>query len=176
VDGGQEHLSGLVGLEGDVRPGDSGGPLVNSAGEVLGMDTAASATFRFASSTNDAFAIPIEEVRAIAEEIVGGRGSGTVHIGATGLLGVLVGGQGGEGEGGEGAPVQEILSGTPAVGSGLSAGDVITAIDGTSIGSPTALTEVMLGHHPGDSVRVEWSTSEGGRHAAPITLGSGPPQ
>jgi S1-C subfamily serine protease len=179
VDGGQEHLSGLVGLEGDVQPGDSGGPLVNSAGEVLGMDTAASATFRFASSTNDAFAIPIEEVRAIAEQIVGGRGSGTVHIGATGLLGVLVGGQGGEGEGregGEGAPVQEILSGTPAVGSGLSAGDVITAIDSTSISSPTALTEVMLGHHPGDSVRVQWSTPEGGQQAATITLGSGPPQ
>jgi S1-C subfamily serine protease len=171
VDGGQEHLSGLVQLEGEVQPGDSGGPLVNSSAEVVGMDTAASSTFQFASSANNAFAIPINEVRAITEQIVGGRSSATVHIGPTGLLGVLVGG-----EGGEGAPVENILSGTSAAASGLSTGDVITAIDDTSISSPTALTQAMLGHHPGDSVRVEWRTSEGQQQAATITLGSGPPQ
>jgi S1-C subfamily serine protease len=174
VDGGQERLSGLVQLEGEVEPGDSGGPLVNTSGEVVGMDTAASSTFQFASSGNEGFAIPSNEVRTIAEQIVGGRVTGTVHLGATGLLGVMVGREGGEG--GEGATVENVLSSGPAASSGLSAGDVITAIDGTRISSPTALTEVMLGHHPGDSVHVEWRTSEGEQQAATITLGSGPPQ
>jgi S1-C subfamily serine protease len=135
------------------------------------MDTAASSTFQFSSSGNNGFAIPSNEVRAIAEQIVGGHVTGKIHLGETGLLGVMVGG-----EGSEGATVRNILSGSPAAGTGLSAGDVITGIDGTSISSPTALTEVMLAHHPGDSVHVEWRTSEGEQQAATLTLGSGPPQ
>jgi S1-C subfamily serine protease len=43
--GGHERLEGLIELAGNLQPGDSGGPLVNGAGEVLGMDTAASQTF-----------------------------------------------------------------------------------------------------------------------------------
>jgi S1-C subfamily serine protease len=171
VDGAQEHLSGLVRLDGEVEPGDSGGPLVNGAGEVVGMDTAASSTFQLEASGSTAFAIPSNEVRAISEQIVDGHGSSTVHIGQTALIGVLVGGQGGEG-----AVVQSVRAGTPAAASGLSPGDVITAVDGTSIGSPTALTELMLGKHPGDSVRVEWNTEAGVQQSATITLGNGPPQ
>jgi S1-C subfamily serine protease len=41
--GGSENLSGLIETNAAVRPGDSGGPLLNSAGQVIGMDTAASA-------------------------------------------------------------------------------------------------------------------------------------
>src|SRR5271165_3719548 len=144
LDGSQEQLGGLIQLVGDVQPGDSGGPLVNTAGEVLGMDTAASTTFQFESSANEGFAIPINDVQTIANLISEGRTSDTVHIGATGILGVLVESQSGD----DGALVENVLSGTPAAAGGLSAGDVITALDGRSIGSPTALTDVMLQQHP----------------------------
>ena len=170
LDSSQEHLSGLIQLNADLQPGDSGGPLVNSSGEVLGMDTAASATFQFESSANEGFAIPINEVQTIAAQIREGRSSGTIHIGATGLLGVLM-----QSQSSEGALIENVLSGSPAAGSGLSAGDTITALDGTAVSSPTALTELMLQNHPGDSVRVTWRTPAGEQQTATVTLTKGPP-
>jgi S1-C subfamily serine protease len=40
--GSSESLSGMLETNADIQPGDSGGPLVNSAGQVIGIDTAAS--------------------------------------------------------------------------------------------------------------------------------------
>ena len=40
--GNSEQLSGLIQTNAPIQPGDSGGPLVNSAGQVVGIDTAAS--------------------------------------------------------------------------------------------------------------------------------------
>ncbi len=171
VDGTQEHLNGLIQLNGDLQPGDSGGPLVNSAGEVVGMDTAASDTFQFESSADEGFAIPITEVETIARQISEGQSSANVHIGATGMLGVLI-----RSQGSEGALVEDVLSGGPAAGAGLAAGDAITGLDGTAVSSPTALTDLILEKHPGDDVTVSWQTPEGGRQTATITLASGPPQ
>jgi len=173
IDGSEEHLSGLIQIDGDLQPGDSGGPLVNSSGEVIGMDTAASSTFQFESSADEGFAIPIEQVQTIAKEIREGQSSSTIHIGATGLLGVFVQGQSGEGEG---ALVENVISGTPAATSGLGAGDVITALDGSGVSSPTVLTELILKEHPGDSVRVTWRTPSGVQQTATVTLAEGPPE
>lgn len=171
LDGSQEHLSGLIQISGDLQPGDSGGPLVDNDGEVVGMDTAASTTFQFESSADEGFAIPIGQVQSIAKEIREGDGSGTVHIGATGLLGVKV-----QTQSSEGALVQEVLSGTPAASSGLSTGDTITALDGINVRTPTALTELMLGEHPGDRVTITWRTPAGGQQDAAVILASGPPE
>jgi S1-C subfamily serine protease len=171
LDGSQEHLSGLIQIDGDLQPGDSGGPLVNSSGEVLGMDTAASSTFQFESSANEGFAIPLEEVWTIVKEIREGGRSRTIHIGATGLLGVQV-----QSQSSEGAFVENVLYGTPAASGGLSAGDVITGLDGTSVSSPTALTELILEEHPGNSVRVTWRTPAGEQQTATVTLAEGPPE
>jgi S1-C subfamily serine protease len=38
--GNPEQLSGLIQVDANIQPGDSGGPLVNSAGQVIGVDTA----------------------------------------------------------------------------------------------------------------------------------------
>jgi S1-C subfamily serine protease len=171
VDGSQEQLSGMIRINGDLQPGDSGGPLVNTSGEIVGMDTAASTTFQIESSADEGFAIPIDHVQTIAAAILDGRSSSTVHIGTTGFLGVLV-----DSAGSDGALVAEVLSGTPAAESGLSAGDVITALGGASVSSPTALTGAILQEHPGDSVRVTWQTQTGARQSATVKLASGPPQ
>ncbi len=47
--GSTEQLTGLIETNAVVQPGDSGGPLLDSAGRVVGMDTAASASSSFAS-------------------------------------------------------------------------------------------------------------------------------
>ena len=135
------------------------------------MDTAASDTFQFESSADEGFAIPINEVETIARQIGEGESSADVHIGATGMLGVLI-----RSQGSEGALVEEVLSGGPAAGAGLAAGDVITGLGGTAVSSPTALTDLILEKHPGDHVTVSWQTPAGARQTSTITLASGPPQ
>ncbi len=89
-----EQLTGLIETNADIQPGDSGGSLVDTSGEVLGIDTAASAGFSFQSSGqssgNQGYAIPINEAITIAQEIEAGSSSSTVHIGATAFLGVEV--------------------------------------------------------------------------------------
>jgi S1-C subfamily serine protease len=169
--GSSEHLAGLIELNGDLQPGDSGGPLVDSAGDVIGLDTAASSSFAFESTSGDGFAIPIEQVETTASDILSGNASGQIHIGKTPFLGVDVG----SGSNG-GASVVQVLSGTPAAGTALASGDTITALDGTSVGTPSALTDLILQHRPGDRVAITWRTQSGATQTASVTLTSGPPQ
>ena len=93
-DGTSEQLSGLIETNADIQPGDSGGALVNTSGQVLGVDTAASAGFSFQyngqSSGNQGFAIPINTALSIARAIEAGNASSTVHIGETAFLGVEI--------------------------------------------------------------------------------------
>jgi S1-C subfamily serine protease len=172
VDGTAEHLSGLIALNGDLLPGDSGGPLVNSAGDVVGLDTAASSTFSFQASSGAGFAIPVNEVQTISSAILSGSAAGTIHIGATPFLGVTIDSRAST----SGASIVQVLSGTPAAATSLASGDVITALDGTSVSTPSALTALILKHHPGEKIQLTWRTQSGSKQSAAITLTSGPPQ
>jgi S1-C subfamily serine protease len=93
-DGTSEPLSGLIQTNANIQPGDSGGALVDTSGQVVGVDTAASAGFSFEGSAgsngNQGFAIPINAALNIARAIEAGDGSSTVHIGATAFLGVEI--------------------------------------------------------------------------------------
>ena len=97
-DGTSEQLSGLIETNADIQPGDSGGSLVDTSGDVLGIDTAASAGFSFQSndqsSGNQGYAIPIDTALSIARAIEAGSSSSTVHIGETAFLGVEINAQG----------------------------------------------------------------------------------
>jgi S1-C subfamily serine protease len=82
-----ERLSGLIEVDANVRPGDSGGPLVNTAGEVVGVDTAASGNFRVqASDGGTGYAIPINSALTIARRITSGGGSGVPRIRPAAML------------------------------------------------------------------------------------------
>jgi S1-C subfamily serine protease len=176
-----EQLTGLINHNAPIQPGDSGGPLVNTAGQVIGIDTAASNTMQFHSAQSqqtDAFAIPINEALSIGNQIEAGNGSSTVHIGATGFLGVAV--QSADNaaqrgiQRGSGAAVQQVLQGTPAAGAGISGGDVITSVDGHSVSSPSALQAALEKHHPGDKVTIGWTDQTGQAQSASVTLANGP--
>ncbi|MGH8982208.1 MAG: S1C family serine protease [Acidimicrobiales bacterium] len=199
-----EHLMGLIETNCDIKPGDSGGPLVDKTGAVLGMDTAASAAEGYSFSgatTGQGYSIPIDTALSLAHQIMDGKASAHVHIGATGFLGVYVrtvsssapthGGFGfggltttpatvtpGTGSSGatgtKGAFVTAVIGGTPAQQAGLAKGDVITSVAGTTVTSSGSVTEIMMQHHPGNTVKVVWTAPTGSSHSATVTLGVGP--
>jgi S1-C subfamily serine protease len=179
-----ERLTGLIEMNAALQPGDSGGPLVNSAGQVIGMDTAASVGFSFQGQTStDAFAIPIAKALAIAKNIEAKQTTATIHIGPTAMMGVSVAyandfGFGGAFGGGatSGATVTGVLSSSPAARTGLQQGDVITSVDGRSISSSTTLTSVILKHAPGTTISLKWVDAVGASHHGTLKLASGPPQ
>jgi S1-C subfamily serine protease len=174
-----EQLTGLINHNAPIQPGDSGGPLVNTAGQVIGIDTAASNSMQFQSEqSTDAFAIPINEALSIGNQIEMGHASSTVHIGLTGFLGVEVESAGNAAQqgvqAGSGAAVQGVLQGTPAANAGLSAGDVITSVDGHSVSSPSSLQAALELHHPGDKVTIGWTGESGQSQSAGVMLMNGP--
>jgi S1-C subfamily serine protease len=88
---GSETLHGMLETNAEIVPGDSGGPLVNAAGQVIGMDTAASSG-SFGNQQNMGFAIPIDRAVSITRLIASGQKSPTIKIGLGGFLGVIVAG------------------------------------------------------------------------------------
>ena len=170
ANGTTEQLTGLIETDANIQPGDSGGALVNSSGQVIGIDTAASAGFSFQTQGGQGFAIPINQAMSIARQIRSGQASATVHIGPTAFLGVLVDTTASS----QGATLSGVVARGPAAQAGLQAGDTIVALGGKPVDSPSSLTTLVGQYHPGDSVSVEWVDSAGQRHQATITLTTGP--
>jgi S1-C subfamily serine protease len=189
ITGTAERLTGMIETNADVQAGDSGGPLVNASGRVIGMDTAGSDTFQFAAqSQGDGFAIPITTASTVASHIAAGASSATVHIGPTAFLGVQIGSQGqggfapggyGYGNGpasGNGVTIAGVVPGSPASGTGLTAGDTITAIDSHAVTSQSSLQTVMVrDYRPGQTAAIHYTDTTGQSHTATVVLASGPP-
>ena len=166
--GATENLGGLIQVDAPIKPGDSGGPLINQGGQVVGMNTAATDSYKM--SGGQGFAIPIGQAMGVADAIRGGAGSNTVHIGPTAFLGLGV-----MDNGGNGARVERVVGSGPAAGAGITAGDVITAVDGTPINGATSMTDVLVPHHPGDTITVALHAKSGGDRTVNVTLADGPP-
>jgi S1-C subfamily serine protease len=189
-----EQLTGLIQVNANIQSGDSGGALVNSAGQVIGVDTAASQGYQFsgggfggqgqgtnpgAASGNQGYAIPINQAITLAHQIIAGTSSSTVHIGTSAFMGV---GVNDVGQGQQGAPtgvtsgaqIANVVSGGPAEAAGLQVGDVITAVNGQAVTTGTTLTNLMDTHHPGDKLTVTYTDSAGQPHTTTVTTILGP--
>jgi S1-C subfamily serine protease len=186
---GSEQLSGMIEMNADIQPGDSGGPLVNDKGQVLGMDTAAETTGggfgfqNFTSTVTQAYAIPINTALNIAKSIEAGDASSTIHIGATAFLGVeiLPSSEAAQSNFGNtvttsGVVVEGVISGSPAAGTALVPGDVITAVDGQSVSTTVGLEDILQGLKPGDTVQVSYTNQSGVAESLSLQLTTGPSQ
>jgi S1-C subfamily serine protease len=166
--GADETLVGLILADAPIKPGDSGGPMVNNAGQVIGVNVAATENYKL--SGGQGFAIPIGNAMGVAGQIRSGGASPTVHIGPTAFLGLGV-----TDNGGNGARVQRVVGGGPAGAAGLEPGDIIIAINSGPINGATAMTQALVPHHPGDNIAVTYRAAAGGDRTVNVTLADGPP-
>ncbi len=212
----QETLHNMIQTSADIVSGDSGGPLANSAGQVIGMDTAGQQGGFSVQQDASGYAIPIDHALAVAHQIGQGQASSTVTIGYPPFMGIYIGhgsssdpqaqaeqqangsqfgGFGGNGSGNQscytndqnlGVPdsIANVSSGTlilgticngPAVAAGMTAGSVITAVNGQAIGSPDSLTGLVSKFRPGTTIQVTWVSPSGQRSTSNIKLTAGPP-
>lgn len=176
--GGTETLTGVIETTAGAVPGDSGGPMFDAQGEVAGMTTAGSQSVtrgpgrggRHASATpatSVSYAVPIADALAVVDQIRSGQESGTVRIGAKAYLGITV------------APASDVLvnsvvAGGPAADAGLTAGSVITSLNGQAVVSQDELATALGQLSPGQKVRVGWTDPAGSRHTGTVTLGESP--
>lgn len=173
-----ERLHGMIEIAGSLQAGDSGGPMVDGSGRVVGMDTAASASYQFTTGSGQDFAIPINTVMTIAKAIESGDATSSIHLGATAEIGVAVSTRPafvgyGDSTGVRGAFVIGVAGNTPAARAGLRPGDTITGLGGKRVTSTNSLSKIKDGYHPGDRVSIRWVDSSGTSHTAKITLAKG---
>ena len=138
-----------------INPGNSGGPLVNLLGEVVGVNSAIATTGggfgAEAGNIGVGFAIPVEQVRITADQILRTGEAQYPIIGAEVRTG---------NENGDGAEIQKITPGSAAEEGGLEKGDVVTAVDGVRVTDGIALIVSIRTHQPGET--VEFTVRRGG--------------
>jgi S1-C subfamily serine protease len=133
-----------------INPGNSGGPLVDSTGAVVGINTAIRSLGTGDSeggSIGLGFAIPIDDAKAIAEELI--RTGKVVHA-EIGLNARSVS----DGTT-DGAQVQNVQQGGAAAAAGIAEGDVVVRVGGRSIAGADELVVAVREHNPGDTVPVD---------------------
>lgn len=165
--GAEKTLTGLVELDADVVSGDSGGPVLDAQGEVAAIATAASS----GSSDVTGYAIPIATAMSVVDRIVAGDASGTVTIGLPAFLGVELSTRSADASG---AAIADVIAGMPAAEAGITAGSIITSVDGTAVGDSAALSTAIAGHAVGDRVTIGWTDASGAAHQATVALVAGP--
>jgi len=148
-----------------INHGNSGGALVNMDGQLVGIN----ASIRTPDGSNpDAgsiglgFAIPIDEVVPIVEQLRAGEAPTHARLGIE--VGTVP----------EGAAVRSIEEGSAAEDAELQAGDVITRIDDHPVDSSGSLVATVRSYRPGDRVTVTF-LRDGEQQTTELELGSDAP-
>ena len=155
--GGTETLNNMIQTDAAINPGNSGGPLLDSAGAVIGMNTAVAGSSTGSSAQNIGFAIPSARIVALLPELEKG---GTVTKASGGYMGVqittltpdlrsqynLVPTSG--------AVILNVTQSSPAAQAGLQQGDVIVAVNGKKVSSAEEVIAITKSHNPGDVIKV----------------------
>jgi putative serine protease PepD len=132
-----------------INPGNSGGALADRRGRVIGInDSIATGNQNGSGSGGNVgigFAIPIDLAKSVADQLVAGKTP------QAGFLGVSLS----EATSGDpGALVTDVTSGSPAASAGIQAGDLITAVDGKTVESPSDLTVIIMTMTPGTKATI----------------------
>jgi putative serine protease PepD len=150
-------IEGAIQTDAAINHGNSGGPLLDMQGKVIGVTS----QIQSDSGGNDGvgFAVPSNTVSSIASQLIAGGSAQHALLGVnvqTALNGVSV---------------ADVSSGSAAASAGIKAGDVITAVDGTTVKSAESLRAIIDSHKPGDKITVT-VTRGGSSKTLSVTLGS----
>jgi 2-alkenal reductase len=147
-------LQDLIQTDAAINEGNSGGPLLDLTGRVVGINVAVVRGGANADVEGLGFAIPASTAHEIADQLISAGSIARPYLGVadqtitpqiaayyslprtTGLL------------------VRAVDAGSPADKAGIQAGSIITRLDGADISSDTSLTELLLKHKVGDSVKL----------------------
>jgi serine protease Do len=154
-----------------INPGNSGGALLDSDGRLIGINTAILS--RSGGFNGVGFAIPINQARAIAEQLVKTGRVDRAYLGVqtqpleaelSTMFNVT-----------QGALVVEVQADTPAEKAGLKSGDIVTKIDGTVVRDSRHLQLMVTRLMPGVEAAVEY-LREGKPKTVKVKLASLPGQ
>ena len=161
---GETSFINAIQTDAAINPGNSGGPLVNAAGQVIAVNSAI-ATLGGGQSQSGSiglgFAIPINQAKRIAEELISTGKSTTPIIGVQLDTGYT----------GQGARVQAVTPGSPAEKAGVQAGDVIVKLNDKVIDDATTLIVDVRSMSPGDKVQLTVERN-GDTKTVEVTLGA----
>jgi S1-C subfamily serine protease len=171
----QFTISNAIQTDAPINPGNSGGPLINAAGEVIGLndqiETNNTNGQGEGSSSGVGFATPSNSDVRIAREIIATGHAHNAWVGVS--LDQTVQGGAGIAKNSTASGQQAIMPGSPAAKAGLQPGDIITAVNGTQVGSVNQFVATIAGYAPGDTVTL--TVNRGGQtKSLKLTLGSQP--
>jgi putative serine protease PepD len=162
-EGSQVRYYAAIQTDAAVNQGNSGGPLVDGGGRVVGVNSvikSLSENDQEAGNIGLAFAIPINQAKRIAQDIIDtGKARRTV-IGAS---------VGDNGRSAAGVRLNTVEPGGPAEAAGLRAGDVVLKLDGRALEEPSDLIALVRKYAPGSVVTVEFRRGSGSQTAS-VTL------
>ena len=135
-----------------INPGNSGGALIDSAGNLVGINTAIYS--RSGGSLGIGFAIPASSAKNVMEQIIqtGGVTRGwigveareiTPEMGESLRLGTI-----------NGVLIEGVLRGGPAERAGLKPGDVLVAIEGKPVKDPNSMLNLVAALVPGKPASI----------------------
>ncbi len=146
-EGSVERLDNVIQTDAAINPGNSGGPLLNSTGQVIGVNTAVSA-----SGQNIGFAIPINVIKDSLNNFNQTGQFNRPYLGIAyrfiskdiAILNDLP----------EGAYVQNVVQSSAADKAGVETGDIITKIDGQQIDVSNQLSSIIAKKKVGDRIAI----------------------
>jgi serine protease Do len=145
-------LEDFIQTDAAINPGNSGGALLDSEGRVVGINTAILS--RSGGFAGVGFAVPVNLVRSVAEQIVntGRVERGFLGVGPQALTEELAGQFGTE----RGALIASVEPDTPAERAGLKSGDVITKVNNTEIRDDRHLLLTISQIAPNTEITLEY--------------------
>ncbi|MGH3821954.1 MAG: trypsin-like peptidase domain-containing protein [Pseudonocardiaceae bacterium] len=163
---GQDTVLDAIQTDAAINPGNSGGPLVDMQGRVIGINSAIASLNLMngqPGSIGLGFAIPIDQVRRIGNELVH-KGQATQAI-----LGVIVPAARPDDTS---AAVREVTPGGAAAAAGIQPGESITKVGDRLVDSGDALIAAIRSLPPGAQTSLTVKNTTGATRQVQVTLGS----